>query len=120
MSVEWKMLPRKAAMRPSRKTGRTMVMSLRCPVPRQPSFEISTSPGRSASRGMHLSMCPSVIGIVPTKEGTEREDCASWRPWLSISPIAMSQLSRTTEEKEVRTKACAPSSISPAMRCHPA
>ena len=55
--------------------------------------------------------------MVPTKDGTEREDCANCRPLLSIKPIAISQLSRTTEEKEVRTKLCAVSSISPAMRC---
>jgi hypothetical protein len=65
---------------------------------------------------MRASMCPSVTGMVPTKDGTDREDCANCRPALSISPIAMSQLSRTTEEKEVRTKFCAASSISPAMR----
>ena len=61
-------------------------------------------------------MWPSVTGMVPTKDGTERDDCANCRPALSISPIAMSQLSRTTEEKEVRTKFCAASSISPAIR----
>jgi hypothetical protein len=34
MSVEWKVPPIQAAMRPSRKIGRMVVMSFRCPVPR--------------------------------------------------------------------------------------
>ena len=31
-------------------------------------------------------LCDSVRGMVPTKLGTEREDCANCRPALSISP----------------------------------
>ena len=63
-------------------------------------------------------MTASVRGIVPMNDGTLREDCANSRPRLSIRLTARSQLSRTTDEKEVRTKVCAVSSIRALNRRH--
>ena len=55
-------------------------------------------------------------GIVPMNDGTLREDWANRRPCPSIMLTARSQLSRTTEENEVRTKVCAVSSINALKR----
>ena len=46
------------------------LMSNMCPVPSQGSLVMTTSPGDSVSGGNRFSMCCSVAGAVPVKDGT--------------------------------------------------
>src|SRR5258708_9064105 len=71
---------------------------------------MKTSPGFIVSAGNFLRKCRTVAGRQPMKLGRLMVDCASDRPCASVSTMAKSLPSRTSVEKQVRTKAAEASS----------
>src|SRR5258708_33688929 len=71
---------------------------------------MKTSPGFIVSAGNFLRKCRTVAGRQPMKPGRLMVDCASERPCESVSTMAKSLPSRTSVEKQVRTKAAEASS----------
>ena len=69
MSAAWATLPLKATILPSWKTGATMTMSGRWPVPIQGSLVMTMSPGCQVSRGKQRSRSFMQGERQPTKAG---------------------------------------------------
>ena len=98
-------------MRPLRNTGRTMVMSGRCPVPSHGSLVPRTSPGCHVEAGNRSSAACIVRGSVPTNDGMLRCDWLTEPPWLSSRTTPKSNASRMMGENAVRINVTSASSM---------